>query len=80
MPYTGETKLKICSRGNQHGKNLTQNEIDYSGIVQHSLKCDKGIEWESLTTLKVEKPIDLKEKYGRHLKFSTINVDRKKVE
>ena len=54
MPYTGETKPKICSRGNQHRKNLTQNKIDYSGIVQHSLKCDKGIEWESLTTLKVE--------------------------
>ena len=54
MPYTGETKLKICSRGNQHRKNLTQNIIDYSGIVQHSLKCDKGISWESLTTLKVE--------------------------
>ena len=54
MPYIGETKFKICTRGNQHRKNMTQNILDYSGIVQHSQLCGKGIEWESLTTLKVE--------------------------
>ena len=54
MPYTGETKFKICSRGSQHRNNVIQNKIDYSGVVQHSRDCDKGIEWESLTTLKVE--------------------------
>ena len=35
-PYTGETKFKICSRGDQHRKNVIQNKIDYSGTTQHS--------------------------------------------
>ena len=54
MPYTAETKFKIYTRGNQHLKNVMQNKLDYSGIVQHSHVCEKGIEWDSLTTLKVE--------------------------
>ena len=53
-PYIGETKFKICSRGDQHRKNVIQNKIDYSGTTQHSQKCDQCIEWESLPTLKVE--------------------------
>ena len=53
-PYIGETKFKICSRGDQYRKNVIQNKIDYCGTTQHSQKCNKGIEWESLTALKVE--------------------------
>ena len=41
MPYTGETKFKICTRGNQHRKNVLQNKLDYSGIVQYSQVCEK---------------------------------------
>ena len=53
-PYTGETKLKICTRGQQHEKNVRQNLKDDSGIVLHSRKCDKGIDWENMKTLKIE--------------------------
>ena len=53
-PYTGETKLKICTRGQQHQKNVRQNIIDNSGIVNHSRKCNKGIDWEEMRTLKIE--------------------------
>ena len=66
-PYIGETKFKICPRGDQHRKNVIQNKIDYSGTTQHSQKCYQGIEWESLPTLK------------SNLKFNIMNVDRRNV-
>ena len=47
-------KFKVCTRRNQHRKNVMQNKLDYYGIVQHSQVCEKGIEWDSLTMLKFE--------------------------
>ena len=52
--YTGETKLKVLTRGKQHEKNVRQNRIDASGIVMHAQKCNEEIDWDSLRTLKVE--------------------------
>ena len=52
--YTGETKLKVSTRGKQHVRNVIQNKIDTSGIVLHTRICNKGIDWDSLKTLKVE--------------------------
>ena len=83
-PYIGETKFKICSRGDQHRKNVIQSKIDYSGTTQHSQKCEQGIEWESLTTLKVEnnkfdRKVGAGGGGGGHLKSNIMNVDRRKV-
>ena len=54
IPYTGETKLKICTRGDQHQKNTIEKKIDKSGIALHSSKCDKEIDWENIKTIKIE--------------------------
>ena len=52
--YTGETKLKICTRGSQHHKNTMEKKIDKSGIALHSSECEKEIDWENIKTIKVE--------------------------
>ena len=53
-PYTGETKLKICTRGDQHYKNTIDGNIEKSALALHSINCTGQIEWENIKTIKVE--------------------------
>ena len=47
---------------------MVQNKVDYSSTIQHSQKCDKGVKWGSVTTLKVENN-KFDRKYGRHSQY-----------
>jgi len=46
--------MKVCTRGEQHHKNVIKDKVDDSGIVIHSRKCSEEIHWENIKTLKVE--------------------------
>ena len=53
-PYTGESKMKICTRGDQHLKNTLDGNTDKSAIALHSSSCTGQIEWDKIKTIKIE--------------------------
>ena len=46
--------MKVSTREKQHQGNVRRNNNEKSGIVLHARKCNKGIEWETMKTLKVQ--------------------------
>ena len=52
-PYTGETKMKVSTRNEQHEESIRKEKWDNSGVVSHSKDCPGNIEFEKTETVKV---------------------------
>ena len=52
--YVGETKLKVSTRIQQHRKEANKSNTVYSGICEHSVKCNKDIEWDNSRTISIQ--------------------------
>ena len=52
-PYIGETRLKICTRTDQHKAYIEKEQWSNSGCASHSRYCEGVIKFEETETVKV---------------------------
>ena len=53
-PYIGRTKLKTCTRINQHEEYVAKEHWEKSGAAQHARTCPSGPLFDEATTITVE--------------------------
>ena len=54
QPYIGETKLRVCTRTDQHKDYVVKKKHGQSGIANHALLNNCVPDWDNTETLKVE--------------------------
>ena len=54
QPYIGETKLRVCSRTEQHKEYVVKRKQGQSAIASHALSNSCVPDWENTETLKIE--------------------------
>ena len=54
QPYIGETKLRICTRTDQHKEYVSKRKPGKSAIATHSISCNNVPDWDNTVTLKIE--------------------------
>jgi hypothetical protein len=54
QPYVGETKLRVCSRTEQHKEYVSKKKHGQSAIASHALMNNCVPDWDETVTLKVE--------------------------
>ena len=83
-PYRGETKKKIETRLKEHSTNVTKEEIDKSGVAQHSKICPGTIKFDEASTVavihnkfnrKVRETLEI-QKHDCHYTLGGMNPDK----
>ena len=54
QPYIGETKLRICTRTDQHKEYVAKKKHGQSGISNHAILNNCVPDWDNTETLKIE--------------------------
>lgn len=83
-PYRGETKKKIETRLKEHSTNVAKEEVDKSGVAQHSKKCPGTIKFDEASTVavihnkfnrKVRETLEI-QKHDCHYTLGGMNPDK----